>query len=351
MRSTAPSPGQIPNQASNHHTGPHLPTQPLTTRPQRSPKPHTGPPPCPAAQCGARCSACNQHHTSTQPSPNYHTCHPPTAHLRDAVPDGHGALQHLCRGVQHLGLKLLDVSKHGPQQQVEVGVLKFRSEGGEGGEGGGGGTGRRREERERGERAAPGDREGEFDRGLTSRRRLAADDRWGWGATQHKGRRAGPSVCMKMWVLTGLQSRLLANLTRHCGQLFSLRHQPKQAGRQAADQRLKGRQPAGSAASKASRQQAAVHWGPLLLPSLVYHPSLPPSLSPLSSPHRQYTHANSSMRSHLGAQPGLDALLAEAVHAGRHRPRVLDDACRKHAGNAGNAGRRQEQEQTGQVGG
>jgi hypothetical protein len=35
------------------------------------------------------------------------------------------------------------------------------------------------------------------------------------------------------------------------------------------------------------------------------------------------------MHSHLGAQPGLDALFAEAVHAGRHRPSVLDDACRK----------------------
>lgn len=37
---------------------------------------------------------------------------------------------------------------------------------------------------------------------------------------------------------------------------------------------------------------------------------------------------------HLCAQPGLDAVLAEAMHAGGHSACVLDDAC-KAAGTAG----------------
>ena len=141
----------------------------------------------------------------------------------------------------------------------------------------------------------------------------------------------GRLLCMGVGIGTHRLAVALAGKLDAALRAVVLSAAPERAGRQTGD-KMAGSQgrcpwPAGS------RRQAAVHWGP---------PAAAPGLPALPPPPRlpllwAQTHAHRAVRSHLRAQPGLDAVLAEAVHAGGHRPRVLNDACRQ----AGQAGRRE----------
>lgn len=47
-----------------------------------------------------------------------------STHHSNLMANGHGMLQHFRRRLQHLLFKLLDVTKHGAQQQVKDGILQ-----------------------------------------------------------------------------------------------------------------------------------------------------------------------------------------------------------------------------------
>lgn len=118
-------------------------------------------------------------------------------HLCNLLAHRLGALQDLGRWLQHAPLKLLDITKHGGQQQVVVGVLQGKR------------TWQVWMKGPTTHRRA-GKRTGHWAGWSSATAAECAVQKWPASAQAMPGQR------------TGLQSRLLANLTRHCGQWFSL---------------------------------------------------------------------------------------------------------------------------------
>lgn len=94
---------------------------------------------------------------------------------------------------------------------------------------------------------------------------------------------------------------------RHCGQLFSLRGAGSREGNMLRASTSPGPERGAGAST-------GMNSGRLVCVGLARH--VCPWQAQAAACH-----------SHLGAQPSLDAVLAEAVHAGRHCTRVLDNSC------------------------